>query len=150
MLLQIPPISEVNTIYDREVSDLESRREIREFQMRAKKVAEKNTKDARNSVNQFLQDALSTHDSKDALRKANFLANKKQGRNAGHGFALGDLLRSQGPTLGFIPPSRLTPLVKGAKSPIKEGSSTIPSEESEILSTSLKEESVTNNSYLND
>ena len=41
--------------------------------------------------------------SKEALRKANFLSSRKQGRNAGYGLALGDLLKSQGPALGFIP-----------------------------------------------
>lgn len=49
-------------------------------------------------------DSLATHGSQEALRKANFLANKKQGRNAGYGFALGDLLRIQGPSLGYVAP----------------------------------------------
>lgn len=40
------------------------------------------------SSQQFLRNALNTHDAKEALRKANFLANKKQGRNAGYGFVL--------------------------------------------------------------
>ena len=42
-------------------------------------------------IQKFLKDSLSTHDSKEALRKANFLANKNQGKNADQGFVLSSL-----------------------------------------------------------
>ena len=41
----------------------------------------------------FLKDSLSTHDSKEELRKANFLANKSQGKNADKGFVLSSLFQ---------------------------------------------------------
>lgn len=45
-------------------------------------------------VAKFLNDSLSTHDSKEMLRRSNFLSNKKQGRRAGYGYALEGVLRS--------------------------------------------------------
>ena len=42
------------------------------------------------------------------------MANKKQGRNAGYGFALGDLLRIQGPSLGYAAPVPKSITGKGA------------------------------------
>ena len=75
--------------------------------------------DTSTNIQKFLEDSLATHGSQEALRKANFLANKKQGRNAGYGFALGDLLRVQGPTLGYIAP---TPKPLGGKN----SSNTLP------------------------
>ena len=46
-------------------------------------------------VQDFLKDSLSTHESKEALRKANFLANKNQGKNADQGFVLSSLLQQR-------------------------------------------------------
>lgn len=51
--------------------------------------------DPAKDVAKFLNDSLTTHDSKELLRKANFLSNKKQGRHAGYGFALESVLRSK-------------------------------------------------------
>lgn len=51
--------------------------------------------DPAKDVAKFLNDSLATHDSKEMLRKANFLSNKKQGRHAGYGFALESVLRSK-------------------------------------------------------
>ena len=48
-------------------------------------------------VHKFLHEALSTKQAKEMLRRANQMADKKQGRNAGMGWALEDLLRAQGP-----------------------------------------------------
>jgi hypothetical protein len=50
-------------------------------------------------VSQFLSDALANPSAKDQLRKANFMSNKKQGRNAGFGWALEDMMRIMGPEL---------------------------------------------------
>ena len=46
-------------------------------------------------IKKFLEDSLSTHDSKEALRKANFLANKNQGKNADKGFVLSSLFHQK-------------------------------------------------------
>ena len=50
--------------------------------------------DPAKDVAKFLNESLTTHDSQELLRKANFLSNKKQGRHAGYGFALEGVLRS--------------------------------------------------------
>ena len=42
---------------------------------------------------------MSTHDAREALRKANRLANRIQGKSAGYGLALEDLLKNKGPEL---------------------------------------------------
>ena len=44
--------------------------------------------DPAKDVAKFLNEALQTHNSKEMLRKANYLSNKKQGRHAGYGLAL--------------------------------------------------------------
>ena len=44
-------------------------------------------------IQKFLKDSLSTHDSKEELRKANFLANKNQGKNSDKGFVLSSLFQ---------------------------------------------------------
>lgn len=51
--------------------------------------------DPAKDITRFLNDALATHDSKEMLRKANFLSNRKQGRRAGYGYALEHVLRTQ-------------------------------------------------------
>ncbi len=56
-------------------------------------------RDSTVGVSKFLSDALSTHDAREALRKANRLANKIQGKSAGYGLALEDLLKNKGPEL---------------------------------------------------
>jgi len=84
-------------VYDHFVDEARSRvdshQEKLEIQSKVK-VADKTV-----GVAKFLQDALATHESQEKLRRANHLANKKQGRNAGFGLALEDLLKSKGPEL---------------------------------------------------
>jgi len=55
--------------------------------------------DPAEGTSKFLKEALSTHESLAELRRSNALVNLKQGRNAGYGWVLEDLLKSKGPGL---------------------------------------------------
>jgi hypothetical protein len=85
-------------LYNSSVGAVEAKRDAFQDSLEAKSKAKKNS-GMTGSVQKFLTEGLASHESKEALRKANWLSGKVQGPSSGYGTALSELLKSKGPEL---------------------------------------------------
>jgi len=84
--------------FDELAARLQQQRDHRAEQQEQQLIALRSI-DPAEGTSKFLKEALSTHESLAELRRSNALVNLKQGRNAGFGWVLEDLLKSKGPGL---------------------------------------------------
>jgi hypothetical protein len=84
--------------FDESAERLQQQRDNRAEQQEQQLIALRSI-DPAQGTSKFLKEALSTHESLAELRRSNALVNLKQGRNAGYGWVLEDLLKSKGPGL---------------------------------------------------
>lgn len=95
----VPAARDLDSSYDRKVKAAIDSQDANALLYEEREMARiRNQVDPVKEVGRFLNDALATHDSKEMLRKANFLSNRKQGRRGDYGYVLEEVFRSQGAT----------------------------------------------------